>query len=208
MTPSQNAHVKRHWLWIGLCLLAYVLPWTMNPGAGLTMGAYDFAELLNKRNAYDNVSYATMLLLRGQLVLLTAYVVTTIRRPILTLEWLFGAGAGLLLVIAQLPPLTFISNTGDINQQQQAMLAGISGLIWLIGLTGIFWHVRDWLRLLIGAIGFGTALYALINAVQILGTYNLPSRVGFGGVVLLILYAVVVLWHGKRVLNRSNRTEP
>ncbi|MEL7434746.1 MAG: hypothetical protein AAFN11_12435 [Chloroflexota bacterium] len=208
MTQTQETNKKRHWLWLALCLLAYVLPWTMNPGAGLTMGAYDFAELLNKRNVYDDVSYATMLLLRGQLVLLTAYVVTMIRRPFLTIHWFVGAAFGLLLVVAQLPPLTFINNTGDINQKMQAMLAGISGLIWLVGLSGVVWEIRHWARLFIGIAGFGTALFALVNAIAILSVYNLPSLVGFGGVVMIILYGVLIVWEGRVFAKARNRAEP
>lgn len=188
---------ERHWIWIGLALGAYLLPWAFNPGAGLTMGAYDYAELISKRG-FDDAGYMTTLLLRGQLVLVTLYVASHLRSRLyrFTLGWWSMLVLGLLLVVAQLPPLTFVNNTNDVNQQQQAILACVSLLLLLVGMSGIFWRGRVWIRLLVGVAGIASTVWALYSAYTLMQPFNLPMQIGVGAVAMIVLYAGMVSWQG------------
>ncbi len=177
-------------------LLMYILPWALNNSAVLSLGAYDFAEFLAKRQ-FDDTSYNTILALRGQLVFLTWLLAFSIQRPLFTINWGVKVVFCLLLVIAQLPPLTFINNIGDMNQQQQALLS-LSSLIGVgFGLTGLLWATKNYLQLSISIVGIITTIYGLFNALEITSVYLSNIRIGFGGIGLVVIYAVIgisALW--------------
>lgn len=174
----------------------YILPWTLNNNAVLSLGAYDFAEFLTKRQ-FDDTSYNTTLALRGQLVFLTWLLAFSIHRPLFTMTWWIKTIICLLLVIAQLPPLTFISNITDLNQQQQALLS-LSSLMGVgFGLTGLLWLAKNYLRLGISILGIMTTIYGLSNALNIMAVYSDQTRPGFGGIGLVTIYTILgisALW--------------
>lgn len=176
-----------------LALLAYVLPALFNPGRTLSPGAYDLAELLAKRNI-DRTAYLTMLALRGQLFLITLLFAIRIRRPYFTANrWSHAFICG-LLIIAQLPPLTFFTNLNDVNQQQQAMLAGTSFLVTLVGLSGYVWTYRYGVTLVASIVGIISIVYGVFNAIDIINDYALPAYTGIGGIALMVIYGILLIW--------------
>lgn len=183
-------------IFLALALGMYILPWTLNNNAALSLGAYDFAEFLAKRH-FDETSYNTILALRGQLVFLTWLLAFSIHRPLFTVNWWIKTVICIVLVIAQLPPLTFISNFGDINQQQQALLS-LSSLIGVgFGLTGLLWSAKNYLRLGISLIGILTTIYGVSHAIQIMAIYSEQTRPGFGAIGLIFAYIAIgisALW--------------
>ncbi len=185
------------WIFIVIALLAYILPWIMNRSLTLSLGAYDFAELLAKRQ-FDNSSYTTVMALRGHLLFFTLLIAIGANRPYFTISWWMRLIVCLLLVIAQLPPLTFINNLSDVNQQQQAILSLISLIGAIIGLSGFIWHYRHLGRILLATAGIITAIYGIIHAIDIIKAYGLIANLGIGVVGLVgvyILMGVRSLWH-------------
>ncbi|MEO1287553.1 MAG: hypothetical protein AAFV93_07280, partial [Chloroflexota bacterium] len=158
--------------------------------AVLSIGAYDIAELLAKR-PFDDVTYATTLILRGHLVLFTWLIAIGTQRPLFSASWWWHLIAGLVLVVAQLPPLTFINDLSDSNQQQQALLAMVSLLGVAIGLTGYVWRYRHGLRVIIAIGGVIMTIYGTTNALAILSDYSLPANIGLGAIGLGGLYIVL-----------------
>lgn len=180
------------WLIVLLALFLYVIPWVFNPGTTLSLGAYDFAEFLAKR-PIDDRSYNVILILRGQLLLLTALIAFSTKQLYFTARWWIQVALCLMLVIAQLPPLTFINNTGDINQQQQALLTIGSVIIIVIGLSGLLWKQHHIIRLIISIVGVISTIYSLIHATDIMNDYGVPAHFGVGGIGLAILYLLISL---------------
>ena len=181
-----------------IALAMYVLPWILNDNAVLSLGAYDFAEFLAKRH-FDDTSYNTILALRGQLVFLTWLLAFSIQRPIFTVSWWTKTVICLFLIIAQLPPLTFVSNFGDLNQQQQALLS-LSSLVGVgFGLTGLMWSARNYLQLSISIIGIMTCSYAIVNALNITSIYLSNVRIGFGGIGLIAVYTTIAIYSLKNI---------
>jgi len=190
---EQQQKFDGFWFMGFLALVAYVIPWVFNPGMTLSPGAYDFAELLAKRNM-DNTGYNTMLALRGQLFLITTMLAIRTHRPYFTGHWWAHTIVCGLLIIAQLPPLTFFSHFNDINQQQQAMLAGASLIATVIGLSGFAWKYRHIVILIASIIGIISIIYGLVHALDILSYFSLPANVGVGGIALGVIYGLLILW--------------
>ncbi|MGJ3240422.1 MAG: hypothetical protein ACFE0Q_17065 [Anaerolineae bacterium] len=177
------------WVLLPFILLMYVLPWMFNPGTVLSVGAYDFAELLAKR-PFDDVGYRAVLALRGQLLLVTALLVVGTPRPLFTGRWwLYSIVCG-VLITAQLPPLTYFFQFNDPNQQQQALLAGVSLLVTLVGLSGVLWHRRHVIRVLLSIFGIASVVYSIYYSIDIIRDYALPARIGVGVVGMIITYVL------------------
>lgn len=194
---NERSQVDGTWIFVGLALITYVLPWILNRSFTISLGAYDFAELLAQKRPFDDLVYNTVMALRGQLVFFTLLIAFSTKRPYLTLNWWVRMIFCLILIIAQLPPLTFINNLTDVNQQQQAILTGISLIGTIIGLTGVLWHYRHFIRILIAIGGISVAVYGIINAIRIIEPYGVRATMGFGVVGLIIIYAlmgIMSLW--------------
>lgn len=178
------------WGLFALAIIAYLLPWTVNTGNSLTMGAYDFAEWLSKR-PFDNTSYYTIFLLRGQLVLLTWFIMLGIERPYLTIHWWGHLIVGIILVIAQLPPVEFIRNTADINQMQQAILTGLALISVPVGTTTFLSAYRKLAWLIIAIVGITSSIYAITNALNMMQAYHLAAKIGIGAILFVLIYLIM-----------------
>jgi hypothetical protein len=184
---NQQQTIRFTWGIFALALIAYILPWTVNTGNSLSMGAYDFAEWLSKR-PIDTISYNAIFLLRGQLVLLTWFIMLSTERPHFRLRWWLHIVIGIILVIAQLPPIEFIRNTSDINQQQQAILAIVSLIAIPIGASSYLARYRNIIWIIIALIGLATTLFALTNAINIARNYQIPNEIGVGAIIFSLGY--------------------
>lgn len=187
---NQSLALDSMWIFVPLAIFMYVIPWVLNGTFVLSIGAYDIAELLTKR-PFDDTTYYTTLTLRGQLVFMAWLIAFGVNRPLFTLRWWIHGIFALVLVVAQLPPLTFITNAGDANQQQQALLAVISLVGVIIGMTGIVWKYRYPVRVVIALAGIATTVYAVINALDIIDDYGLPANIGMGAIGLVIVYVIL-----------------
>jgi hypothetical protein len=177
-------------LWAGfaLAVIACLMPWVVNETSGLTMGAYDFAEWLSKIPLGDSHLYNTILLLRGQLFLLTCFLAFGAKRPFFTIDWYLRFVFGVLLLVAQLPALNILPGIGtDINRQQQLILATFSLVALILGLSGIISHWRSTVWLLLAIISLITSTYALGNGITIMKSYGLNPTWGFGFISYFLL---------------------
>lgn len=199
---NQQQTIRLTWGIFALAILGYILPWTVNIGNSLSMGAYDFAEWLSKR-PLDDSSYNTILLLRGQLTLLTWFIMLNIERPYFTLRWWLHIVVGIVLVIAQLPPIEFIRNTADINQQQQAILAIISLIALPIGASGWLAGYRNIIWLIVAFTGIASTLFALITGINIMQNYHLPSDIGVGVIVIGLGYVFLGIIAARELLQHT-----
>lgn len=184
---------------LGIALLAYILPWNTNAIHSLNLGAYDLAEWLSLHPATQPLRVPS-LLLRGQLVII-AWLFALEYAP--SRRWLWIAVLG-LLVAAQLPPLDFITRLGDTNQQQQFILA----LVALPGVGISVWLAQKQIKLffVVGLAG-GGIIIAIIGALQaqpLIAQYQQVSGLGVGMPMLVASYVVWIVWNIARG-RRANR---
>lgn len=171
-------------------LAACALPWVSNPGAGLTLGAYDLAEWISL--APD---LTTSLLLRLQLLWLALLLALHTPHPRLTPGWWLNAIALLLLAGAQLPPLEFFTqDRGNPNYQQQFLLACVTLVLAASVWVRLPRRLPAAAAVLIALSGIGLALAALASSTAVMQRYGLPADVGPGAVLLIGLYMLLVVY--------------
>jgi hypothetical protein len=170
-----------------LALLAYVLPWLHNPGQALTLGGYDLAEWLSLHPGvrFQSPPYLASGLIRLHLVLFAGLIVLWLPRRLWPVTLICVA----LLVIAQLPPPEFVSQSGDVNYQQQFGLSVIT-LVFCGILAFLKW--RTLATLIIAAVGIVISIWGLIQAREFMQVFSLPAWVGIGAPLLALVYLAMI----------------
>ena len=168
------------WLLVGLVLTSCLLPWVVNPGAGLSLNAVDWAEWTSLAPAVQAQAPA----------LLTPFL---LRTPLLIAAVLVGLAADrhrgwaalliALLAAAQLPPFEFLADTGNANYQQQALLAA-----WTLGLGWLVLFALPRRSIPVGLAvtalaGLAAALAGVVSAFDAMRAYGLDARIGPGAVL-------------------------
>jgi hypothetical protein len=182
------------WLAFIAAIIAYLLPWVTNSAAGLTMGAYDFAEWLSKIPMGEARVYNSVFLLRGQLFLLTCFIAFGAKKPYFTADWWLRFIIGIFLIIAQLPALNLLPSIAtDVNRQQQVILAVLSLIVLALGLSGIVSRWWNWLSLGLAVLAIATSVYGLMLGLELMRAYNLAPNLGLGAIIYLVLALVFLL---------------
>jgi hypothetical protein len=182
------------WLAFLIAIIAYLLPWVANNAAGLTMGAYDFAEWLSKIPMGEARVYNSVFLLRGQLFLLTCFIAFRAKKPFFTADWWLRLIVGLLLIVAQIPALNLLPSIAtDVNRQQQVILAVLSFFSLVLGLSGVVSAWWNWLSLALAVLAIATSVYGLMIGLELMRAYNLAPNIGFGSIIYVILAMVFLL---------------
>ena len=184
-----------NWRSIGLILIAlgfYVLPWLINPGVGLTSNAYDLAEWasLHPEVRNQSPSLLTSLLLRLPLVIFALMVALHI--GITPKKHLAGIGLFLLLAVASLPPLEFLTVArNDPNYQQQFVLFLGALILGGVAISGLFnrWY---WIEILtLGFVGIGASIWGLMQARHLMIGFSMPVAVGLGSVGTCLMFLII-----------------
>ena len=175
-----------------LALLAgLLLPWLLAPNAGMTLNAYDLAEWasLHPAQRVSNPPLLVPLLLRGQLVILCALAGLVARS---LREKRAAALVIVVLAVAQLPPIEFVKDIGNLNYRQQAGLALAS---LLLGMTALRWLAIRWQPLVSAVCSLLGALTTLVGATLALEAYaSLASGGGAGLGVWLVAASYICLF--------------
>ena len=189
----------RHRIYIGLAcalaLIAYVLPWVHNPGAGLTVNAYDLAEWTTLHPAVRSADlpYLPSFALRGQLLVITVILALNAPRRFTLIWWLHAIGV-LLLGVAQLPPLEFVTQPGDGNYQQQALLAATSLIVAGIALLGWLSKIREPVIGFLCVVAIASVFFAVGRSIDLMQGFSLPAERGLGSGLMLVVYVVLGAW--------------
>jgi hypothetical protein len=188
-----NQYSLRSGLWIGALFLlgcaAYSLPWLANHSTGLSFGAYDLAEWASLHPAVRgaNPTLLASFLLRLPLACLGLLCFIGLYRENLWLRLIFLA----LIGIALLPPLEFFTQyRDDPNYRQQFFLAVSTVLFGILSMSLVR---RDYIRPLVIAlvlIGAISSLWGLLQGYSLMTAFNLTTRISFGGIALLAIYAL------------------
>jgi hypothetical protein len=186
-------------------LIAYLVPWVVNPGASLTLGGYDLAEWTSLHPAVvgETPPLLTTFLLRLPLVCVTIALAFFIMPE--QNNRIVGGIVLLLMGFALLPPLEILDDPGNWNYRQQLALAVGTVLIGAIGLSGKRKQMRPFIGSFMALVGAGACLVGLSRAFNLMQGFNLPSQIGAGGVVTAMLFVAFVItqWQiGQRIALR------
>jgi hypothetical protein len=190
---------------IPLTLVAYLSPWAVNTAAGLTLSAYDLAEWLSLHPA-THPDRIPSLALRSQLLIVTLLITWSTCKPVLTYSWWFRLIALGILIIAQLPPPEFLAWTGDLNQRQQAILAVLSLIAGIIGLTGILQRFKYYLLIPVLLIGIYLNIYVLTQIIPRMQEFGLQPQLGIGGFLMIGVYSVLLIGIIQQMRNANRVT--
>lgn len=196
-TPSTPLPLNRVFL---LALIAagvfYFMPWSSHAATSLTFGAYDLAEWSSLHPAVRFVEPALQptLLLRLPPVLLLIAFALGVGAPRFSWIWWFSLMVIIVGAVALMPPLEFFAATDDPNYRQQALLAGVTLLGGLIGISGIGGSLRWPLVAILCVSAIISAVMGLRDTQALLGAFQLETGLGVGiiGFVGCVLIAGVL----------------
>ncbi len=166
-------------------LMGLLLPWLLAPNAAMTLNAYDLAEWASLHPAQrgTNPPLVVPLLLRAQLVILCALAGVAAQ---CTLEKRATALVIVALAVAQLPPIEFVYDIGNLNYRQQFGLA-LASLI--LGMAALRWINRRWQPLFVAVFGLVGALTTLAGATLALDVFASLASGGSAGLGVWIAIA-------------------
>jgi hypothetical protein len=189
---------------IGFLLSALFVPVVSADAGSLSFNLFDLAEWASLLPAERSAEVALVLsfMLRIQIIYVMLFVVflLTMRKD------LRGLAAPFVIAVAvsQLPPPEFISQPGDLNYRQQALITALclAGGSAALALRAHNYTKAIWLLLISGS---GLLLAALWSARSHLTQYQIFDHFGLGGPALMLAYllATFVLWQQKRAPQRS-----
>jgi hypothetical protein len=196
MRRLSNLIPKRSQFWfISLCILgivAYFIPWLINPGNGLSFGAYDLAEWASLHPAIrgGNPPFLASLLLRLSLACFGLVIATTL--------WKQKRGWHIVFIflvgIALLPPIEFFTlYRDDPNYQQQFALAVITVLV---GVSSLALRSPKWtsaLGIVCAVVSGISSLLGLIQTYDLMRGFALVTQVGSGGILFVVLNVGIML---------------
>jgi hypothetical protein len=172
-----------------LAVIAYFIPWLVNPGISLSLGAYDLAEWVSL--ILPERPLTTMLLLRLPPACLAVITALTLGHRRFSIEWWFAAFWVLMTAITLLPPFEFLSQRDDPNYRQQFLLATGTLVTGCLSLTGLFDRVRIPVTLITSVVGIGVSLAGLSQAHAFMQNLRLPVQPGLGGMVFVIIVGLI-----------------
>ena len=203
---------QRAWtiyFWLTLGLVGYLLPWMVAPTAPMTLNAYDLAEWtsLHETQKQSGIFMAVPLLLRLQLPIIAVLAALSARGPLMKR---MAAAVVILLALAQLPPLEFLTiSRHDSNYQQQFMLAAVS---LAAGLSLLACRPSRLLVLVAVGLAIIGLLSSLVGQHQAQRLYQLSLQegtLGVGAGVLALAYigmiaAVFIDWRSRPMDGYNN----
>lgn len=172
-------------------LIAYTLPWIVNPGAGLSMGADDLAEWasLHPQVRLQSPSLLTSLLLRVPLICLAAII--GFHLPSSTFSkvgWWFRIALTCIIAGFMLPPMEFsLSSWNDPNYRQQFILAVIALILGISGITLKTVFPRAVISTTAVIVGIVASIAGLEQSNALMIDLVLPAQRGSGAFIFCIL---------------------
>jgi hypothetical protein len=186
------------WVWIVLLALAYSLPWLSHISTVFTINAYDLAEWNSVLATSQQQTLPLIIsgLLRMQLLIISVVAAYYAAQSPYKLVTIIGTLIAVALTIAQLPPLSAISNfLTNNNNAQQIALAALSA-IFITAIT----IKRSWpwgkVIMVLHIIGIIAAIAGVAGSLNALQTVDIYAKVGIGAIVVIGLYTVHLIAMG------------
>jgi len=195
------------WPFLLLLLIAYALPWLVNPGVSLTPGGYDLAEWASIHPAvrFGNPPLITSLLLRFPLacIALLAALNTSVKR--FSWRWWLKVVFVGLIAAALLPPFEFFTIfRDDPNYQQQFLIALVVLLGGAVGVFGVVQRWRQWLTIALALVGAGMSLIGLLQAYQLMQQFRLPTQIGVGSIAMTLIFLALAAERAAHIIRHRS----
>jgi hypothetical protein len=161
-----------------LALVGYLAPWVVHSTSALTLHAYDFAEWtsLHPLMRTESPALFTTALLRIPMVCLCSVLaLLAAHKPYRWMRMFV-----LLIAIGLLPPLEFISQTGNVNYRQQFLWTlvclGVLGISFMRPIRSSAYV----LTLISIGIGVVSGLLGVARGAELMRSFGMPTQFGIG----------------------------
>ncbi len=179
---SQSSVLNPQVLLVLLALVAYCMPWLLNPGVSLSFGVYDLAEWTSLHPAVRASSLPLLLTLLLRLPLVCLAAIVGFSRSHILLRAAFV----LIVTAALLPPLEFFTQyPDDPNYRQQFILSLTALTIGGVGLSGYVSRWHSIVGIIASFIGAIASVWGLAQAYELMNAYHLTVKIGVGGVLFI-----------------------
>jgi len=188
------------WLLLLVALLAYAAPWLINSSVSISPNAYDLADWasLHPASRMTTIPLLTSLFLRLPLVCVALLIALRAIHSVKT-RWI-ALLCVLLIAAALLPPLEFFTSaSSDTNYQQQAILSIVTILGGTIAASGIARSVYPLLVFICAFVGIAACIGGLVQGYNLMTQFDIPARVGVGGLALSAIFLAIALIQFRRV---------
>ncbi len=201
VSTRRSAGVAWEWVLALLLLALYVAPWMTSGSAALSFGGYDLGEWASLPPGVRSATppLVASFLLRLPLTIIVLYLAFASPYRRLSAGWLVTGAAGLLLVVAQLPPLEFFTVfRGDPNYAQQAALALVSlvGVVIGLGSAPALW--RCLAAAALAAVGAVAGIAGVQSARALMAAYQIDAEPGAAVWLMALVFAAAALWSAYR----------
>lgn len=184
-----------------LLLAAYAAPWLSGGSAALTYGGYDLAEWvsLHPEVRGGNPTLWAALLLRLPLTCIALLLALIPARARAQWSDVLRTAGIILLTIAQLPPLEFFTIAqGDVNYQQQFMLALATLILGIGALFAPLGKARAILILLVALAGLACSIGGISEANRLMQSFNIAAAIGYGAIATPALFLIAAVYGFRR----------
>lgn len=184
-----------------LLLAAYAAPWLSGGSAALTYGGYDLAEWvsLHPEVRGGNPALWAALLLRLPLTCIALLLALIPARARAQWSDVLRTAGIILLTIAQLPPLEFFTIAqGDVNYQQQFMLALATFILGIGALFAPLGKARAILILLVALAGLACSIGGISEANRLMQSFNIAAAIGYGAIATPALFLMAAVYGFRR----------
>lgn len=185
-----------------LALITYTLPWVTGKGPALTFGAYDFAEWtsLHPASHAQNPTLLTPLLLRLPLALLTLALAFGAARGASSRRRLILGLLAVVMAAALFPPLEFVTVAReDPNFRQQALLAGLTLVVGLIGVSSVVGRWGRWIGAALAVMAAVAGMIGLAQGFGLIQGFEVPISISAPGPLFAVVCVALAF-----TLSRTN----
>jgi hypothetical protein len=180
-------------------LVAYIIPWLVNHGVGITPNAYDLAEWVSLHPAshISTPPLFTSLLQRLPPVCLAFVLAFFDVRG--RLKRRATLACVIVIAVALLPPLEFFTSTrGDANYQQQLILSLVALLGGVLGVSGVIRKADAVLVAVSSLAGALACTVGLAQGYELMLQFDLSAQIGLGGLALTVIFLAIALKEYRR----------
>ena len=180
-----------------LAIVAYSIPWLLNPGSSLSLGANDLAEWasIHPHTHIENPSLLTSLLLRLPLACLALIVSFSTPTSVFKSHgWWLGALLVIVIAVALMPPLELLTSArGNASYLQQITLVACVMFGGILGLSGLLSKWRWMAVVIVSLVGIISVIAGLRSTYKLMSDFRLPVQIGLGGVCFAAILIVVII---------------
>lgn len=171
-------------LLLTVAFLSYLLPWVVNPPAGLTLHAYDLAEWTSLHPQVRSVEPILMTTALLRIPMLCLAIIMALMSSQKNAGWL--RIVVVIFAVGLLPPLESVRQLDNANYRQQFLwstLAIISIGVSFVPIIRIYWRQG---AIFIALISIVSGIVGLYQAIGLMQAFIMPANLGIGSIIFVM----------------------